>query len=175
MTAPLLVVETGAYADYLERARALGWCIVVGWEATPPADTPPSSVIVTDRVDGLPGAAGAVRRAMEGFGVLAHGTAPRDVLDVLCDDLRRFGPVRHVVEPRGEPVLDGEKSAVMELTAAGRSVGDIAARLHLSRRTVHRRLAEIRSLYGVGSTAAAIAAHRARSGPADLAPPADPR
>lgn len=170
MTAPLIVVETPAYGDLVERARAVGWVVANGWDASP-RGADPRRIVVTGRVDSLRDAAAAVRRAMSGSGVIAHGTGAADVLDMLCDDLRRFGQVRHIVEGRGEPTLDTEGTAVIELVATGATVDDVAARLHLSRRTVHRRLAAVREAYGAGTTAAAVAAHRTRTAQSNLAPP----
>lgn len=170
MTAPLIVVETSAYGDLVERARAVGWVVADGWDDAP-RGAEPSRVVVTGRVDSLRDAAAAVRRAMSGSGVIAHGTGEAEVLDALCDDLRRFGHVRHIVETPAEPTLGGEAKAVIELVAAGSTVEEVASRLHLSRRTVHRRLAAVRAAYGAESTAAAVAAHRTRAAQTNLAPP----
>jgi DNA-binding NarL/FixJ family response regulator len=53
--------------------------------------------------------------------------------------------------------LDPEQLRLLDLLAAGSTVDEAAAALYLSRRTVQRRLAEIRNALGVSTTAAAVA------------------
>lgn len=53
--------------------------------------------------------------------------------------------------------LEPEQFRLLDLLAAGSTVDEAAAELYLSRRTVQRRLAEIRSALGVSTTAAAVA------------------
>ncbi len=57
--------------------------------------------------------------------------------------------------------LPPESRAVLELLAAGLTLGDAATRLHLSRRTADRRLAQARQVLGVATTAQAVATLRA--------------
>jgi DNA-binding CsgD family transcriptional regulator len=109
-------------------------------------------------------AAHAVLAALAGDGVLVVATAGREVVDRLCDDLRRLGPVRHVVAGTDPPaVLTDDQRALLRLLLAGDTLGTAAARLHLSRRTADRRIADIRRHYGVTSTAGALAAARDRA------------
>ena len=66
-------------------------------------------------------------------------------------DYRRAAEARRVA-------LAEEDRAVLELAAAGHPVHEIARALHLSGRTVDRRLAGARAALGVTTTAEAVAA-----------------
>ncbi|MDQ4024572.1 MAG: helix-turn-helix domain-containing protein [Actinomycetota bacterium] len=60
----------------------------------------------------------------------------------------------------GEPAvseLDGEDLALAKLIARGVPVDDVARRLHLTSRTVYRRLARLRRLVGVTTTGELVA------------------
>jgi DNA-binding NarL/FixJ family response regulator len=112
-------------------------------------------------------AAEAVLAALAGADVLVYATAPRAVVDPLCEDLRRLGRLCHV--PAGEPVpapasaLDAADRALMGLLGGGVSLREAARRLFLSPRTADRRLAAIRRHLGVCTTAEAVRAWRAQS------------
>lgn len=157
MTLPFLVVESGARA--LEDARgellSRGWAVHESRLAGGPGTI--WAVTVADPL----GASEAVLAALGGMGLLVEGTGPREVLDPLCDDLRRLGHLDHRVE---EPVgaLTVEEHALMRLLADGSSIGDAARALHLSRRSVDRRLASARRALEADSTGAAVAAYLRR-------------
>jgi DNA-binding NarL/FixJ family response regulator len=166
---PLVVVEGAAAAAVatlraeLERA---GWRVVdASWAGEPePAVRSGAGVVRLGVVTDAAAASHAVLAALAGDGLLLVATADREVVDRLCEDLRRFGAVRHVVagaEP--PPGLADEQRALLRLLLAGETLGAAAVRLHLSRRTADRRMAEVRRHYGVTSTAAALAAARARA------------
>lgn len=145
MSRPLVVVEAGPEA--LEDARgelaSRGWADVVG-------------VVVEDD----PSAARAVLAALEGRALLVDARADRDVLDRLCDDLRRLGHLDHRVAPTD--LLTAEQHALLELLAAGATLGEAAERLHLSRRSADRRLAAAREVLAAPTTGAAVASYRRR-------------
>ena len=66
----------------------------------------------------------------------------------------RLGPDEvHPFLPPAEDtgLLDPEERAVARLAARGATPGDIAATLHLSRRSVFRRLARLRQLHGAAT------------------------
>ncbi len=72
--------------------------------------------------------------------------------------------VRPFLAPQGEShALDPEEQAVARLAARGASPREIAATLHLSRRSVFRRLARLRHLHGV-ETNAELATKLAKQG-----------
>lgn len=76
----------------------------------------------------------------------------------LFADLERLGAVRLWHRP-GDPLaaLDAEQRRLLELLAAGSTLGEAAQALSYSRRTVNRRLAAIRNALGVRTTAEALA------------------
>lgn len=152
---PLVVVEgpDAAVADALADVRAAGWTVVPGWWLPQGADR----VVCTGEVSSVEEAAAALLAAVGGAGLVIAGRADRDVLDRLCDDLRRLGPVDHrpAAAPRG-PRLTEEERALVELLSGGLTLGDAARRLHVSRRTADRRMASVRAKLGVKTTAEAL-------------------
>ncbi len=186
---PLVVVE-GTVSDFtvaVEQVRAAGWQVRRGWDEAPPAGptapvnqtglfghthhAPPVDLVLAGVVADERAASAAMLAALTGAGLVVHGRAPREVLDRLCDDLRRLGRLDH--RPVGERAVtrfdefDGE---LLGLLAAGLSVGRAAARLYVSRRTADRRLADIRLRLGVRSTAEALLVFGDQSPPIEPAP-----
>lgn len=170
MVAPLVVAERApaSFRHAVATARADGWSVVDHW---PARGSDP--VVVRAEVRDARDAASAVLAALDGHGLLLQGSAPRAVLDRLCDDLRRLGPLSHLVgdppDTSPDPPHRGEEdpltttdSALLELLRDGATLEGAAAALNLSRRTVDRRLARIRSVMGVRTTVEAIVRHRAR-------------
>jgi DNA-binding NarL/FixJ family response regulator len=99
----------------------------------------------------------AVLAAVGGARVVVHGLAARDLLDRLIDDLRRLGRVEHRIgEPAPDP-LSADERALLQLLAQGRSLGEAARQLAISRRTADRRLSAARAALGVATTAEAVA------------------
>lgn len=99
----------------------------------------------------------AVLAAVEGDDLVIDADADRDVIDRLCDDLRRLGTVDHRLEPMPTgPALTTDERALLAALLGGASLGDAAAALHLSRRTADRRLAAARRALGASSTAEAL-------------------
>lgn len=147
MTRPLVVIEGEAHAF----AAALGEMRRAGWE--------PHAQVVATAED----AERAVLAAVDGAAVVIHGTASRDVLDRLCDDLRRVGALEHRIVPSLPAVdLAEDERALLALLADGVPLGAASSQLHLSRRTADRRLSTARAKLGAPTTAAALAAARRR-------------
>lgn len=160
---PLLVVEgdTGRVAIEAARLRAAGGDVVPGFR---PGLTVARSrpVICAGVVADAASAAEALLAALDGCGLLVEAVADRVTIDRLVDDLRRIGPVDHVVAGESaaspaEPVVPPEARAILGLLAEGHSLGEAAAILGLSRRTADRRLGDARRALGVTRTTEAIA------------------
>lgn len=155
MSPPLVVVEgpeTGL-------ARALaeigpGREIVRAWRADP-------SVVCTGVVSTASDAAEALLAAVAGAGIVALARADRDLIDRFVDDLRRLGRVDHRAgdEEPARVALTADERGLLDLLLSGRTLGDAAAELHLSRRTADRRLASARRKLRVASTAEALVVH----------------
>jgi DNA-binding NarL/FixJ family response regulator len=150
--APLVLVEASAraYADALADLRAAGWTLVPGWEAR-------AGVVCTGVVASLEDAAAALLAAVGGAGVLIDAHAERDVVDRLCEDLRRIGRLDHRVgEQPLRVTLTREEQALVDILLDGESLGAAARRLSVARRTADRRLASVRAKLGVETTAEAL-------------------
>jgi DNA-binding NarL/FixJ family response regulator len=114
--------------------------------------------VIVSRVTCLEDAARAVLAAVRGARLVIDAAAPREVIDRLCDDLRRIADVDHRIGPAARPALSAEQRALVAHLLAGATLGQAARELHLSRRTADRRLAAIRSTLGASSTAEALRA-----------------
>jgi DNA-binding NarL/FixJ family response regulator len=150
--APLILVEGSArsYADAVADLRSAGWTLVPGWDAR-------AGNVCTGVVASPEDAAAALLAAVGGAGVLIDGRAERDVVDRLCEDLRRIGRLDHRVgEQSLRVVLTREEQALVEILLDGESLGTAARRLSLARRTADRRLASVRAKLGVETTAEAL-------------------
>jgi hypothetical protein len=159
---PLVVIEGDNQAVAAARAslEARGWHVVDGWD-TSTKDRPPRHRICTGIVENETDAAHAVLAAIRGDGVLIAARADRDVIDRLCDDLRRLSPVDHqVVSNTKRNHLTSEHWTLLRLLLDGSTLGQAARLLHLSRRTTDRRLAACRQAFGVTSTAEVLLAAR---------------
>jgi DNA-binding NarL/FixJ family response regulator len=151
---PLVVVEASerAFTRASRDVERAGGRVVAGWRHD-------ASVVSAGVVRDAADAAEALLAAVAGAGLVVHAVAPRDVIDRLVDDLRRFGPVDHRTgEPEARPDLTAEERGLLDLLAGGRTLGDAAAALHVSRRTADRRLASARRKLGAATTAEAVVA-----------------
>lgn len=112
-------------------------------------------------VAGEADAAEALLAAVWGAGVIIHATSAPEVTERLVEDLRRLGPVDFRTEetPPSRDLTQDER-ALLELLAGGRSLGEAAQHLNLSRRTADRRLASARAKLGVPTTTEAVVAFR---------------
>ncbi len=157
MTRPLVVVEgpDSAVADALADVRSAGWTVVPGWWLPSGGDR----VVCTGSVASAEDAAAALLAAVAGAGVVVAGRAEREILDRLCDDLRRLGRLDHrtASTPR-RPRLAADERALVELLLDGLTLGGAARRLNISRRTADRRLASVRKALGVETTTEALVA-----------------
>ncbi len=109
------------------------------------------------RVEDAEGAVRAVLAAVQGADLLVDAGASREVIDRLCDDLRRLGPVDHRLDaPAAGPELSADERALLAALLGGASLGAAAQLLHLSRRTADRRLAAARRALGAESTSEAL-------------------
>lgn len=133
-----------------------GGRVVPGWQVRVVPGEP--SPICTGRVGTTEDAAAAVLAAVAGARLVVAAEAPRELVDQLVDDLRRLGEVDHRVGDSAGPVLTDDQQALLAQLLSGRTLGEAARRLHLSRRTADRRLAAARAALQAGSTAEALRA-----------------
>ena len=130
--------------------RSAGWTLVSGWNAR-------TGIVCTGAVGSTEDAAAALLAAVGGAGVLIDAHAERDVVDRLCEDLRRIGRLDHRVGEQALRVtLTRDEQALVEILLVGESLGTAARRLSLARRTADRRLASVRAKLGVETTAEAL-------------------
>lgn len=101
----------------------------------------------------------AVLAALARANLVVAALAPREIIDMLCDDLRRLGRLDHRVGDHvpTAPELGQTERALLGRLLGGDSLGEAAAALHLSRRTADRRLAAARQALGAATTAEALA------------------
>jgi DNA-binding CsgD family transcriptional regulator len=162
----MLVVVEGGADGAVEAARrqavTAGLELRDGWQP----GAAPSLVACTGVVATEEQAAAAVLAAARGASVIVDARGPRVLLDRLCDDLRRLGSLDHRLPSSvaaADDGLDDEQRHLLLLLAEGLSLGDAAARLHLSRRTADRRLAAARRALGVRTTTEAVVAVQRQS------------
>ena len=157
---PLVVVEGGP--DAFDRAvidlEERGWDVRGGWMLPNHMHPAPDRLVLAGRVPDEGAVAQAVLAAVLGAGVLAWATGEHDILDGLCDDLRRFGPIEHrpAVDPAPAVDLTSEDWQLLGPLCEGISLVETARLLHIGRRTADRRMASIRRRLGVATTAEAL-------------------
>lgn len=152
MTRPLLIIEASgqAFSHAIAEVARTNARIVDGWQHD-------SAVVCAGTVRDAADAAEALLAVIAGAGLIIHVQCDRAIIDRLVDDLRRFGRVDHrTAEPPDGPALTSDERRLLDVLAQGRRLDDAAADLHLSRRTVDRRLAAARRKLGVATTAEAI-------------------
>jgi hypothetical protein len=113
---------------------------------------------VRDRAD----IAQVVLAALRGEAVVVAVDATRAVTEQLCDELRRLGDLQVRSVDSGWPPLGDDDRRILDLLAAGMSLGRAAEELHLSRRSADRRLAALREWLGVRTSGEAVAVRRRR-------------
>ena len=154
--ADYIVLEQPGAVDLAAAASGLaadGWPIV--HDLRPPAG---GRAVCVGTVGDSTAAERAVLAAVAGARLVLAVTAPRDVIDRLCDDLRRLGEVDHRVGHSSAPQVGADERALLELLLGGATIGEAARRLHISRRTADRRLAAARQALAAGTTAEALRA-----------------
>jgi DNA-binding NarL/FixJ family response regulator len=150
---PLVVVEgsDAAFVDALAEVRAAGWDVVSGWGGR-------AGGVCTGVVASAEDAAAALLAVVAGAGLVVDARAEREIVDRLCEDLRRLGRLDHRIgESARRPRLTVDELAIVDLLLEGLTLGEAARRLSLARRTADRRLAAARSKLGVRTTAEALA------------------
>jgi DNA-binding NarL/FixJ family response regulator len=112
------------------------------------------SGVVSTRDD----AARAVLAAVRGARIVVCLPDDARITAFLIDGLRRVGPLELVASSneRTQPLLSELERRLLELLAAGSTIAEAAATVGYSRRTIERRLAEVRRRLGVGSNAEAL-------------------
>ena len=144
--------------DELARRAAVAELTGAGWLPASEDRTPITMITLGKRSD----AERAVLAALRGDGVLVvvwgDGAAPSELdgldglVDDLVEDLQRIGPVR-VFSAATVRTLDAETWRLLHVLAQGATVSAAAAALHLSVRTVNRRLSEAREAFRAQSRA----------------------
>ena len=127
---------------------------VLGWADAWPAATP---LLRGAEVASPDDAARAVLAAVRGEDLVLVAVAEREVVDRMCDDLRRLGSLDHRLGAAPPPRLAPDERALLAHLVAGDTLGAAARALHISRRTADRRLAAARAALGARSTAEAVA------------------
>ena len=109
-------------------------------------------------------AARVVLEALRGATVAVESGTDPDLVERIRGDLRRLGRDDAISIESGErrAELGADAAGLLDMLATGRSLGEAASSLHLSRRTADRRLAEARVALGVATTAEALLAFRRR-------------
>jgi DNA-directed RNA polymerase specialized sigma24 family protein len=143
-------VDPGEARRATDVARARGLIVVPGWDRAAGSGTVCVGTVATDD-----DAAAAVLAAVGGADLVVSASAARDIVDRLCDDLRRLGEVDHRVGAASSS-LDVEDEYLLALLLGGADLGQAARTLHVSRRTADRRLARARAALDVTSTPAAL-------------------
>lgn len=146
----VVVVASSAAYDAVLRRLGRDLTLVEGW-------TGGAGSVCTGAIRDARDAAAAVGAAAGGATIVAAAPPAGALTESLVDDLRRLGGVEVVEgEPASGPDLTPEERAVLVHLAEGRTLGEVAAALHISRRTADRRLAAARAKLGAGSTAEAV-------------------
>jgi DNA-binding NarL/FixJ family response regulator len=151
---PLLVVEASqrAFAQAVDDVRRTGARVVDDWRADP-------EVVCVGTVRDAGDAAEALLAAVAGAGLVVHAEAARDVIDRFVDDLRRLGPAEHRTGERPPLNLTADERRLLDALVEGKTLGQAAAELHLSRRTADRRLSSAKTKLGASSSAEAVVAY----------------
>jgi len=156
---PIIVIEGDdtVFSAAVDEMAQAGWHTVSGFGGRTPGSREVRTGVVRTAAD----AAEALLAVLAGAGAVIHGQSPRDVLDRLLDDLRhvRRVDVRYDA-PAQAPDLPDDAWAILAILADGRTLGDAASTLGLSRRTADRRLAEARRAMRVDRTVEAVALAR---------------
>ncbi len=151
---PVVVVldDRDTWRAAVAETRLRGWTVHDDGGAAAPGPT-----VVAGDVSSSEDAACAVRRVLEGGGLVVLAPGSEGFTHDLCDDLRHLGPLDVRTTPVEEPdPLGVEERRILELLATGMPLARVAEDVGMSRRTIARRLAHIRDALGVDTTAEAI-------------------
>lgn len=156
---PLIVVDgdDAAFDGCVAEVERAGFPVVAGFDG----DAGALGEVRCGPVETVADAGLALLTVLAGAGAVIHARGSRQVIDRLLDDLRH---VRRVEVRRGPaataPRIDPDAVAILEILAGGRTLGDAAHELGLSRRTADRRLSDARAALGVERTVEAVARAR---------------
>ncbi|MDQ3609526.1 MAG: LuxR C-terminal-related transcriptional regulator, partial [Actinomycetota bacterium] len=165
--APLLLVAEGAGGTLrgaVDQLRAEGWMVQEGWGLPDvPWKLAQRRIACTGWVATGEEAVEVVLAALRGV-ALAVAVPDERLLERLAEDLHRIGDVQERTADAAQPLerLDAEQRRLLEALASGSTIEVAAQRLAWSRRTIDRRLAVIREVLGVSSTAEALMVLRGR-------------
>lgn len=158
MTTPRFVVaeDARAFSDAVASVERDGFELHRGWNLPDqPWELRGLQVACAGRIADQSDRDLALAAAARGAALIIAGPIADAMLAPLAEDLRRIGEVEH---RRGDG-LDAQQRRLLALLGEGLSLGEAAARLHISRRTADRRLASARAILGVRTTAQAVVAH----------------
>jgi DNA-binding NarL/FixJ family response regulator len=116
-------------------------------------------LVVTGVVGSRDAAAHAVLAAVRGARLAVRLSDDARVTAFVIDGLRRVGPLELAAsqnENGDRPTLSDLERRLLELLAEGNTIAEAAATVGYSRRTIERRLVEVRRRLGVGSNAEAL-------------------
>lgn len=157
---PPVIIVAGppeAVEAAIAEVRRAGWHVTAGFGEQPPSPGEVRSGAIETEAD----AAAALLSVLAGAGAVIQAGGEGPLLDRLLDDLRHLRRVDVRRGPRpGDSPVDEDARAILAILAEGRTLGDAAAQLGLSRRTADRRLAGARAALGVERTVEAVARAR---------------
>jgi DNA-binding NarL/FixJ family response regulator len=123
----------------------------LGWELSS------ARIACVGRIESDADAEAALLAAVRGAGVALLDDREDGKAERLIEDLGKLGPLRwRSSQPDRLQTLDDQERRLLELLAEGRSLGQAARALYVSRRTADRRLAAARAKLGVRTTAEAV-------------------
>lgn len=140
-------------AAVVAQVAADGGRVVEGWRRPVPG----VRLVCVGRVETAEQAAAAVMSAVGGARLVIEAAGERDIIDRLCDDLRRLGSLDHRIGVDERPGLAEDERSLLALLLGGATLGQAAQALHISRRTADRRLASARAALGAQSTPEVVA------------------
>jgi hypothetical protein len=148
---PQALAAAGATAEVAGLRLARGWSL-----AMPPWDLSSDGVVVVGSLDGHSIEGELVDAVVRGAGAIVGIERRRRGVARLIEALRRNAPLLDWYEcPTMH--LDPEQIRLLHQLAIGSSAREAARVVHLSERTVHRRIADARELLKATSTNAAAA------------------
>lgn len=159
-----LIDDENLDATAAARLTPRGWTLRPGFELpASPWDLSGRRWTCFGEVADRAGAAAAVAALARGVGLVIVVGLTGDDRRRFQEDLVRIGRVVGPVDASHD--LGPDHDALLEGLASGLSVTAAATRANLSRRTANRRLAEVRSRFGVASTAEAVTRWSGRPDP----------
>lgn len=156
----MIVIEgpDDAFARVVAETHAAGWQIRQGFDGPTVGMT---RIVRVGSVTSANEAGAALLAVLGGAGAVVHALAGHEIIDRLLDDLRHVGPVEHRRRLEASPPrLDPDELEILRMLGDGRSLGEAAHALGLSRRTADRRLAGARRALGTERTVEAVAKAR---------------